>query len=65
MAAALAAVTAYMQLEEETAYAQMAAAMAPPKPPAPVSMNLWGMSGRMDIMQMRNQMQMKAFERLR
>ena len=53
MAAAMAAVTAYMRAQEE------AAAPATPKvEPSP----MWGMSGRMAQMQLRNMMQMKAFK---
>jgi hypothetical protein len=63
MAAALAAVSAYMQQEQE-AYAEALAAAAEPKPPA-VDSNLWGQSGRQSMMAMRNLMQMKAFDRLR
>ena len=62
MAAALAAVTAYIQTEEE------ALVMPAPKRPEPRRFeqgNLWGMSGRQGMMQMRNLMQMKTFNRLR
>ena len=62
MAAALAAVTAYIQTEEE------ALVMPAPKRPEPRRFkqgNLWGLSGRQGIMQMRNLMQMKTFNRLR
>ena len=52
MAAAMAAVTAYMRSQEE------AAAAVPAIEPSP----LWGMSGRMAQMQLRNMMQMKAFK---
>ena len=62
MAAALAAVTAYIQTEEE------ALVMPAPKRPEPRRFeqgNLWGMSGRQGMMQMRGLMQMKTFNRLR
>jgi hypothetical protein len=62
MAAALAAVTAYIQTEEE------ALVMPAPKRPEPRRFeqgNLWGLSGRQGMMQMRNLMQMKTFNRLR
>ena len=63
MAAALAAVAAYMQREEESLYKQLAA-MAPksqaPMPPQ----NVWGLSGRQSMMQMRNLMQLKGLHRL-
>ena len=68
MAAAVGAVMAYIKSEEEAvcmqaaaAGAAQAAAVAAPAPP----MNLWGASGRQDMMQMRNLMQMKTFNRLR
>jgi len=32
-----------------------------PPAPAPVAINLWGLSGRQAMMQMRNQMQMRGF----
>jgi antitoxin component HigA of HigAB toxin-antitoxin module len=64
MAAALAAVSAYMQQEQEAYAEAMAAAVAPPEPPA-LEMNLWGQSGRQGMMTMRSLMQMKAFDRFR
>ena len=64
MAAALAAVSAYMQQEQEAVEEQLAAAAAPPKLPFNV-VNVWGRSGRQDIAQMRNLMQLKAFHRFR
>jgi hypothetical protein len=65
MAAAMAAVSAFMQLEKEAADEAVAAASAP-APQAPrLDMNLWGMAGRQGMMQMRNLMQMKAFDRFR
>lgn len=64
MAAALAAVSAYMQQEQEAYAEAMAAAMEGPKGPA-IELNLWGQSGRQGIMAMRNMMQMKAFDRTR
>jgi hypothetical protein len=62
LAAALAAVTAYIQTEEE------ALVMPAPKRPQPRRFdqgNLWGLSGRQGMMNMRNLMQMKTFNRLR
>lgn len=57
MAAALAAVNAYMQQEEEAAYqAQLAAAK-----PAATGPNLWAIAGRQDIMNFRRLIQLKAF----
>jgi hypothetical protein len=62
LAAALAAVTAYIQTEEE------ALVMPPPERPQPRRFdqgNLWSLSGRQGMMNMRNLMQMKTFNRLR
>ena len=62
LAAALAAVTAYIQTEEE------ALVMPPPEKPQPRRFdqgNLWSLSGRQGMMNMRNLMQMKTFNRLR
>lgn len=57
LAAILAAVSLYIQSEEE-------AAMRPPQPreePAPVPVSLWGISGRQSMMQLRNLMQLRSF----
>ena len=62
LAAALAAVATYIQTEEE------ALVMPPPVKPEPRRFdqgNLWALSGRQGMMQMRNLMQMKTFNRLR
>jgi hypothetical protein len=62
LAAALAAVTSYIQTEEE------ALVMPAPKRPEPRRFdqgNLWSLAGRQGMMQMRNLMQMKTFNRLR
>jgi hypothetical protein len=64
MAAALAAVSAYMQQEQEAFVEALTKAMEPPKPPV-IELNLWGQSGRQNMMTMRNLMQMKAFDRFR
>jgi hypothetical protein len=65
MAAAIAAVMAYIQTEEE-ALVQAAARETAGRPRPPTGpANLWGLSGRQAMMQMRNMMQMKAFHRLR
>ena len=67
MAAAIAAVTAYIKSEEEAICMQAAASPAggePGKPSAPAGpANLWGISGRQTLMQMGNMMQLKAFHR--
>ncbi len=62
LTAALAAVATYIQTEEE------ALVTPPPLKPEPRRFdqgNLWGLSGRQSMMQMRNLMQMKTFNRLR
>ena len=64
MAAALAAVNAYIQQEEETACAQQLAATLAAPPPA-AQLNIWGMSGRQEMMAMRRLIQMRAFDRFR
>lgn len=61
IAAAIAAVTAYLKTEEEM-IAMQAADTARAAAAMPVSVNMWGISGRQAIMQMRNMMQMKAFK---
>ena len=58
IAAAISAVTRYIQQEEEIIYAQPVPAVA--LVPS-VKLKLWGISGRQTQMQMRNLMQMKAF----
>jgi hypothetical protein len=63
MAAALAAVSAYMQQEQEVYQEKLAAASLPPKPAW--FMNIWGQSGRQAMAQTRNLMQLKAFNRFR
>jgi len=64
IAAAIAAVTAYIKSEEEALCLQAAAPAARPKPPAPAAAgSLWGASGRQAMMQVRNLMQLKAFHR--
>lgn len=57
VAAALAAVNAYLQ-EEEALYQQKEAA-APP----PVNINPWSLSGRQNMMNLRQLIQMKPFAR--
>ena len=64
MAAALAAVSAYMQQEQEAYAEAVQEAMEGPRAPA-IQLNHWGQSGRQGMMAMRNLMQMKAFDRLR
>ena len=63
MAAALAAVNAYIQQEEETFCAQMVATVAAPPPSR--QLNIWGMSGSQEMMAMRRLIQMRAFDRFR
>ncbi|MGD8702900.1 MAG: hypothetical protein PVH26_10720 [Desulfosarcina sp.] len=62
LAAAVAAVMTYIQTEEE------ALVMPPPERPQPRRFdqgNLWALAGRQGIMQTRNLMQLKTFNRLR
>jgi len=62
MVAAISAVTAYIKMEEETAAMQLAGPVRPEEPGAvPELVNLWGISGRQAIMNMRSMMQMKSF----
>ena len=63
-AAALAAVSAYMQQEQEAYAEAVQEAMEGPRAPA-IELNHWGQSGRQGMMTMRNLMQMKAFDRFR
>jgi len=63
MAAAIAAVNAYMQQEEEAA-AQQAAAVAPPVS-AGISVSQWSFSGRQEMMAMRRLVQLRVFDRFR
>ena len=62
-AAVMAAVTAYIKSGEEAAAQMQAAAELPSERPAPPS--FWGVSGRMDMMQYRNLMQLKSFHGIR
>ena len=66
MVAAIAAVTAYIQSEEEAIAMQVAAAPdAARREPAPAGVaNLWGISGRQAVMQLRTMMQLKSFHRM-
>lgn len=62
LAAALAAVSAYMQMEEEAMF------LGPPEKKGRRKLsqgNLWGYAGRQGMMNMRNMMEMKTFNRLR
>ena len=68
MAAAVAAVMAYIKTEEEVVAMQMAAnasaartESAGPAPPV----NLWGLNGRQTMMHLRNLMQMRSFHSAR
>ena len=63
IAAALAAVSMYLEAEQQAVYAQAAAGAAAAQATAvsQSSMNIWGVSGRQALMQMRNMMQMKSF----
>ncbi len=61
MAAAMAGVAAYLQMEQESLAEQLAARAESNRPAAAV--NLWGLAGRRSMMQMRNLMELKAFGR--
>ena len=63
MAAAIGRRDELHKSEEEMLLAQAAAGRGGVQPAAsaPVSINLWGLSGRQAMMQMRNQMQMRGF----
>ncbi len=61
-AAAIAAVMNYIKSEEDLVAAQAAGGRGAGQQAAgPVSINLWGVSGRQAMMQMRNLMQMRNF----
>ncbi|MDA3897115.1 MAG: hypothetical protein PF482_13320 [Desulfobacteraceae bacterium] len=62
--AVIAAVTHYIKSEQEAAafsMAQLSDTVPETKEETPYVMNLWGISGRQQQMQMRSMMQMKAF----
>ncbi len=61
--AAITAVMGYLKTEEETIHQQAMSAQAASQAQVTtkVSINMWGLSGRQAIMQMRNLMQMKIF----
>ncbi len=63
MTAALAAVSAYVQQEEEAAAAVNIAVLPPPTQVG--VLNLWGPSGRLEMMSMRRLVQIRAFGRIR
>ena len=67
MAAAISAVFGYIRSQEDAAAMSMSMAepaaepvIDPAKPAAPVKM--WGISGRQDMMSMRNLMQLRTFQ---
>ncbi len=61
LAAAIAAVNAYISMEEQAL--AMAALGIPKKPRRDTRMAPWGQSGRRDTMQLRNMMQLRSFNR--
>jgi hypothetical protein len=62
MIAAISAVMTYIKTEEEMAAVQYANQAQPEEPEiSSVSLNLWGISGRQAIMNMRSMVQMKSF----
>ncbi len=59
-----AAVAAYIKTEEEALVAQaVGAGPAQPRAGAGAPVNLWGLSGRQSMMQLRNLMQLRALSR--
>jgi len=61
-AVAIAAVSSYIKSQEEIMAAMSAAAVPVEAAPKPMVLpSMWGISGRQDLMQYRNLMQMKAF----
>lgn len=60
LAAAIAAVSAYISIEEQAFV--MAAAGLPKKDRRDTRMAPWGQSGRRDMMQLRNMMQLRTFK---
>lgn len=61
-AAAIAAVMNYIKSEEEQVCAQaMAGGGAGPQAAGPEAINLWGLSGRQSMMQLRSLMQLRSF----
>ena len=63
IAAALAAVNAYLQQEEEARL--MSGSTVLPNRPQAGTLDLWGSSGRLEMMSMRRLIQMRAFGRIR
>ena len=61
MAAAMAAVLAYIQSEEELAVMQAAATAPAVAAAAPPAVKMWSLSGRQSLMQMRHLMQLRTF----
>jgi hypothetical protein len=59
-AAVVAAVMNYIKSEEELVAAQAASGSGPPAA-GPVAANLWGVSGRQAMMQLRTLMQLRSF----
>ena len=63
IAAALAAVNAYLQQEDEARLASGSNVL--PSRPQTGTLDLWGSSGRLEMMSMRRLIQMRAFGRIR
>jgi hypothetical protein len=64
MAAALAAVNAYIQQEEEAAAQQMYVSEVPAVYSG-IGLSQWSLSGRQEMMAMRRLIQLRVFDRLR
>jgi hypothetical protein len=63
IAAALAAVNAYLHMEESEAAARLVQPETPPVPP--VQQSFWSHSGRQEMMTMRRLIQMRTFNSFR
>jgi hypothetical protein len=64
LVAAISGVISYIRQEEDAAQIQSATSLQKAAPTL-VSLNSWSISGRQDIMQMRQMTQMRAFQRLK
>jgi hypothetical protein len=63
IAAAMAAVAQYLQMEQDAASMAAASQIAPAAAPVKSGMpSPWGLNGRLSQMQMRNLMQMRTFQ---
>lgn len=65
MAAAIAAVNAYLQQEQEAVAQQAAAMTVPASTVADIGVSQWSFSGRQEMMAMRRLVQLRVFDRFR